>query len=110
MGPGLCGPPSYGTPTPGRQEPTPAAPQPVREPQPVAAPRVEPKMDITHPEPAREGYDFKADDTNVPTYIRRSAQAAQRAHKVRHAHEPGKDTFVFEEDFEIPSFIRKQAD
>lgn len=87
-----------------------AAPQPVQQPQPVAAPRVEPKMDITHPEPAREGYDFKADDTNVPTYIRRSAQAAQRAHKVRHAHEPGKDTFVFEEDFEIPSFIRKQAD
>lgn len=86
------------------------APQPVQQPQPVAAPRVEPKMDITHPEPAREGYDFKADDTNVPTYIRRSAQAAQRAHKVRHAHEPGKDTFVFEEDFEIPSFIRKQAD
>ncbi|SIO19904.1 cell division protein FtsZ [Halodesulfovibrio marinisediminis] len=84
--------------------------QPVPQPQPVAAPRVEPKMDITHPEPAREGYDFKADDTNVPTYIRRSAQAAQRAHKVRHAHEPGKDTFVFEEDFEIPSFIRKQAD
>lgn len=91
-------------------QPTQAVPQPVREPQPVAAPRIEPKMDITHPEPAREGYDFKADDTNVPTYIRRSAQAAQRAHKVRHAHEPGKDTFVFEEDFEIPSFIRKQAD
>lgn len=91
-------------------QPAQAAPQSVREPQPVVAPRVEPKMDITHPEPAREGYDFKADDTNVPTYIRRSAQAAQRAHKVRHAHEPGKDTFVFEEDFEIPSFIRKQAD
>lgn len=84
----------------------PVAPQPV---QPVQ-PQPEPQMDITHPEPAREGYDFKADDTNVPTYIRRSAQAAQRAHQVRHAHEPGKDTFVFEEDFEIPSFIRKQAD
>lgn len=88
--------------------PVQAVPHPVREPAP--APHVEPKMDITHPEPAREGYAFKADDTNVPTYIRRSAQAAQRAHKVRHAHEPGKDTFVFEEDFEIPSFIRKQAD
>ena len=87
-----------------------AQPQQRMQPQQPQQPQPQPQMDITHPEPAREGYDFKADDTNVPTYIRRSAQAAQRAHQVRHAHQPGKDTFVFEEDFEIPSFIRKQAD
>ena len=45
---------------------------------------------------------------NVPTYIRKQAPAAPIARGAGHA--PGEDDFVFDEDdFETPSFIRKQA-
>jgi cell division protein FtsZ len=49
------------------------------------------------------------DDWNIPAYLRKKPQdAGASQHK---AHNPGEDDFVFdEEEFEIPSFIRKQAD
>lgn len=49
------------------------------------------------------------DDWNIPAYLRKKPQdVGAGQHK---AHNPGEDDFVFdEEEFEIPSFIRKQAD
>ena len=46
---------------------------------------------------------------NVPTYLRKSAPAAAPAPRGG-MHSPGEDDFIFDEDdFETPSFIRKQA-
>ena len=46
---------------------------------------------------------------NVPAYLRKPAPAAAPAPRAS-AHNPGEDDFIFDEDeFETPSFIRKQA-
>ena len=46
---------------------------------------------------------------NVPAYLRKPAPAAAPAPRAS-GHNPGEDDFIFDEDeFETPSFIRKQA-
>ncbi|MDL2207333.1 cell division protein FtsZ [Desulfovibrio sp. OttesenSCG-928-M16] len=46
---------------------------------------------------------------NVPAYLRKAAPAQAPASRAT-AHSPGEDDFIFDEDdFETPSFIRKQA-
>ncbi|MDL2266498.1 cell division protein FtsZ [Desulfovibrio sp. OttesenSCG-928-G15] len=46
---------------------------------------------------------------NVPTYLRKPAPGIPSAPRAS-AHAPGEDDFIFDEDdFETPSFIRKQA-
>ncbi len=46
---------------------------------------------------------------NVPAYLRKPAPATAPAPRAS-AHNPGEDDFIFDEDeFETPSFIRKQA-
>lgn len=66
---------------------------------------------ITRPAPARGLGNFSEEDRNIPAYLRRQGQVAQVAHQAANQHQPGEDDFVFDEDeFEIPSFIRKQAD
>ncbi len=66
---------------------------------------------ITQPAPARGLGNFSEEDRNIPAYLRRQSQVAQTAHQAANAHQPGEDDFVFDEDeFEIPSFIRRQAD
>ncbi|MFV0350602.1 MAG: cell division protein FtsZ [Halodesulfovibrio sp.] len=66
---------------------------------------------ITRPAPARGLGNFSEEDRNIPAYLRRQGQVAQTAQQAANLHNPGEDDFVFDEDeFEIPSFIRKQAD
>ncbi len=82
------------------------APQPQPQqsaPQPTMRPR---------PRPASLGE--ADDDLNIPAYLRykKNQDEAPKA-KVQqvNGHAPGEDDFIFDEDdFEIPSFIRKQAD
>lgn len=53
------------------------------------------------------------DDMNIPAYIRRRPQdeGQQKQQVSNGGHAPGEEDFIFdEEEFEIPSFIRKQAD
>lgn len=55
------------------------------------------------------------DDLNIPTYLRKkgpeeSPRQPQQQAANNGGHAPGEDDFIFEDEFEIPSFIRKQAD
>lgn len=51
------------------------------------------------------------DDWNIPSYLRFKKNQEEQAPKAVNGHAPGEDDFIFDEDeFEIPSFIRKQAD
>ena len=46
---------------------------------------------------------------NVPAYVRQQTTQAHNPGRPT-AHNPGEDDFIFDEDeFETPSFIRKQA-
>jgi len=53
------------------------------------------------------------DDWNIPAFVRRQ-ERKQEVHapaQVMNGHAPGEDDFVFDDqEFEIPAFIRKQAD
>ncbi|MEG6505959.1 cell division protein FtsZ [Nitratidesulfovibrio sp. 1201_IL3209] len=53
---------------------------------------------------------FSDDDRNIPAYLRKQGQVQATVNRVN-SHAPGEEDFIFDEDeFEIPSFIRKQAD
>jgi cell division protein FtsZ len=53
---------------------------------------------------------FSDDDRNIPAYLRKQGQVQATVNRVNN-HAPGEEDFIFDEDeFEIPSFIRKQAD
>ncbi len=53
---------------------------------------------------------FSDDDRNIPAYLRKQGQVQTTVNRVNN-HAPGEEDFIFDEDeFEIPSFIRKQAD
>lgn len=59
--------------------------------------------------------DRSEDDLEVPTFVRMNnrnqPQEPKKEKKVGNGHAPGEEDFIFdEEEFEIPSFIRKQAD
>ncbi|MGE4296403.1 MAG: cell division protein FtsZ [Desulfovibrionaceae bacterium] len=48
-------------------------------------------------------------DLNIPTYLRNQRNGKGQVLQAKHA--PGEDDFIFDEDeYEIPSFIRRQAD
>ncbi len=50
------------------------------------------------------------EDLNIPSYLRFKKSQEENMGGMNH-HAPGEDDFIFDEDeFEIPSFIRKQAD
>ncbi|UZP67301.1 cell division protein FtsZ [Desulfovibrio mangrovi] len=86
--------------------------QPASQPmsQPMAQPRRAQEV-ITRPAPARGLGNFSEEDRSIPAYLRRQGQVAQAAQQAANLHNPGEEDFVFDEDeFEIPSFIRKQAD
>ncbi len=89
-----------------------AAPAPrAQQAQPASAPAPQRRETIVRPAPARGLGTFSEEDRNIPAYLRKQGQVAQTAHQATSAHQPGEDDFVFDEDeFEIPSFIRKQAD
>ncbi len=61
------------------------------------------------PRPVRS---FSGENRDVPAVMRMQGGARPTPREaVRNAHAPGENDFVFDEDeFEIPSFIRKQAD
>ena len=49
------------------------------------------------------------DDLSIPAYLRN--KRASQGQDLQAKHAPGEDDFIFdEEEFEIPSFIRRQAD
>lgn len=51
------------------------------------------------------------DDWNIPSYLRYKKGQEEQIQQAVNNHAPGEDDFIFDEDeFEIPSFIRKQAD
>ncbi|TVM19783.1 cell division protein FtsZ [Oceanidesulfovibrio indonesiensis] len=51
------------------------------------------------------------DDWNIPSYLRFRKNQEEKVPQAVNGHAPGEDDFIFDEDeFEIPSFIRKQAD
>jgi len=84
--------------------------QPQREqPQPKAQQNVRPRQ-----RPA--SLSANDDDLNIPAYLRykkvqEEKPQPQQQKQASNGHAPGEDDFIFEEDdFEIPSFIRKQAD
>ena len=53
----------------------------------------------------------KEEDRNIPAYLRKGASGQQEESQKQNKAEPGEEEFVFDEDdFEIPSFIRRQAD
>ncbi|MDR3043228.1 MAG: cell division protein FtsZ [Desulfovibrio sp.] len=53
---------------------------------------------------------FSDDDRNIPAYLRKQGQVQATVNRIN-THAPGEEDFIFDEDeFEIPSFIRKQAD
>jgi cell division protein FtsZ len=53
----------------------------------------------------------KEEDRNIPAYLRKGSSGQQEQEKKQGKAEPGEEEFVFDEDdFEIPSFIRRQAD
>lgn len=67
-----------------------------------AAPTAEPVLQQAYRTPANS-------NLNVPAYVRRSG-VEPAAPAWRGNHNPGEDDFIFDEDdFETPSFIRKQA-
>ena len=59
-----------------------------------------------------------SEDRNIPAYLRKASNRSRegseelpRSKKAQKAPEPGEEEFIFDEqEFEIPSFIRKQAD
>ena len=59
-----------------------------------------------------------SEDRNIPAYLRKGSNRSRdgseelsRSRKAQNAPEPGEEEFIFDEqEFEIPSFIRKQAD
>ena len=58
---------------------------------------------------------FDEDERNIPTYLRikermQQAQAARMQQtQTAHMHTPGAEDFTFEDDPEVPTFIRRQA-
>ncbi len=59
---------------------------------------------------SRQGGLSGEDDWNIPTYLR-NKKAQDESGLQAKGHAPGEEDFIFDEDeFEIPSFIRKQAD
>jgi len=53
----------------------------------------------------------KEEDRNIPAYLRKGSSGQQEQDEKQGKSEQGEEEFVFDEDdFEIPSFIRKQAD
>lgn len=80
-----------------------------------------PKQDVvTAPRQPRGMQNFSEEDRNIPAYLRKQGQVAATAQRAsappaatqaQQTHAPGTEEFIFDEDdFEIPSFIRKQAD
>jgi cell division protein FtsZ len=52
-----------------------------------------------------------SEDRQIPAYLRKGRGGYKEQSKGQYANEPGaEEEFVFEDEFEIPSFIRKQAD
>jgi cell division protein FtsZ len=51
------------------------------------------------------------EDRQIPAYLRKGRGGHKEQNSGQYANEPGaEEEFVFEDEFEIPSFIRKQAD
>ncbi len=90
--------PLRGGPAPAQPAPQPAP----RSPQGLNTVDVSLQQVVTR-QPAQQG------NFNVPAYLRKPAPAAPSTQRAS-GHNPGEDDFIFDEDeFETPSFIRKQA-
>lgn len=96
---------------------TPISNKPAQAVQTAPAPRAEqPRQQerILQPQQMRGTENFSDEDRSIPAYLRKQGQAAATAQQAAQAaggHAPGEEDFIFDEDeFEIPSFIRKQAD
>lgn len=60
---------------------------------------------------ARGLSNFSDEDRNIPAYLRKQAHTQTTNNRGNGGHVPGEDDFIFDEDeFELPTFIRKQAD
>jgi cell division protein FtsZ len=73
----------------------------------------QPKSQLAQARGAVSGGVLADDDLNIPAYLRHGRAGSQELSGGNGAsrHAPGEDDFVFdEEEFEIPSFIRRQAD
>jgi cell division protein FtsZ len=73
----------------------------------------EPAREMASPRPRPTAKSGGADDDwNIPAFVRRQQRKEEAPASAQlSAHAPGEDDFIFDEDeFEIPSFIRKQAD
>jgi len=84
----------------GRQQPQ-QAPQPPQQ-APQQAQQVAPGRGLSN---------FSDEDRNIPAYLRKQTRNPSGISRSNGGHVPGEDDFIFDEDeFELPTFIRKQAD
>lgn len=97
---------------PGRASAPAPAPASRPAPQAQAQPVMQPApREIAAPAQPRQPMSFAEEDRNIPAYLRKQAHVQQTINRINGGHVPGEDDFVFDdEEFELPTFIRKQAD